>query len=341
MHKKSQKILIVRFSSIGDILLTTPFIRQVRTAFPNAHISYLVKKEFSDLIKYNFNINNVISFDSSLGYKGLKELSKRVTNENFDFVYDLHNNIRSNQVTKNLSQEKVFKISKDKFRRSLLIYVKLNFFDQIIMAPDKYLNVGITSGVKDNGEELELFWDGQTESSVEKKIKEYKIYRTRYLTLAPGAAHYTKMWPIEKSTELIKKILTETNLKVVLVGGPKERGLLSEFINENRVVSFFGKLSLLETASILKHSRGLITNDSGLMHMAVAVKKPLVAIFGSTTKELGFFPYRANEQIVENKELWCRPCTHMGRNYCPLAHFKCMNDISVEKVYSAVTNRLL
>lgn len=341
MLEKQKKILIIRFSSIGDILLTTPFVKQTRTAFPKAHITYLVKKEFSDLIKYNPNVTDIISFDSALGYKGLKNLSRRLASENFDLVFDLHNNIRSNRLLKNRKGSKIYQVLKNKFRRFMLVYIKINLFDRVLMAPEKYLNVGVTSGLKDNGEKLEIFWDGEKASFIEKLLGENKLIKERYVCIAPGAAHATKMWPIENIIEVIKKILVDSNFKIVLIGGAKEKNLLSEFNDDTRIIRFLGKLSLLETAGVLNQSRGLLTNDSGLMHMAVAVKKPLVAIFGSTSRELGFFPYRADAIIVENENLWCRPCTHIGRTNCPLGHFKCMTDISVEMVYNAVKERIL
>lgn len=341
MIKQKKKILIIRFSSIGDILLTTPFIRQVRSFFPNAHITYLVKKEFYGLIKFNHNINKVILFDSKGGYKSLKALAKNLAGENYSLVYDLHNNFRSNQVVKNFRDVKLYKIVKNKLKRFFFVYFKLNFYKKILLAPEKYLNVGVPSGVIDNGEKLEIFWSGETESFIEKTINQNNLIKDRYVCIAPGAAHPTKMWPIEKIVELIKKILMDTNIKIVLVGGQQEKYLLSEFNDDNRVVNFFGKLSLLETAAVINQSKGLITNDSGLMHMAVSVKKPLVAIFGSTAKELGFFPFRANAEIIENEKLWCRPCSHIGRNFCPLGHFKCMQDISVKQVYNVVREKLL
>ena len=126
MPEKIFKILIIRFSSIGDILLTTPFIRQTRKNFPKAHITFLVKKQFSELVKHNSNLNEVISFDSNLGYKGLKNLSITIKKNEYNLVYDLHNNIRSNKIVANLDNDKVFKITKDKLRRFFLVFFKKN-----------------------------------------------------------------------------------------------------------------------------------------------------------------------------------------------------------------------
>jgi len=339
MLEQKSKILIIRLSSIGDILLTTPFIKQVKTTFPNAHISYLLKKDFSDLIAYNPHINSTIVFDPLKGYKGLKKLINSL--DNYDLILDLHNNLRSNRITMVFDETKVFKINKNKVKRTLLVYLKINLFESILTASEKYLRTGQSIGVVDNGEKLELHWTGIIASTIERILDENLLEQGRYLCIALGAAHYTKRWPVENSIQLIKMIMDNSNLKIVLLGGPKESNLIQKFSNHKRVINLAGRLSLLESAGLIKHSKGIITNDSGLMHMAAAVNQSIIAIFGSTTKELGFFPYRANATIIENNKIWCRPCTHIGRGYCPLGHFDCMRSITVDSVFEKVSEKFI
>jgi heptosyltransferase-2 len=339
MDERQKNILIIRFSSIGDILLTTPFVKQIRLAFPSAQITYLVKKEFSSLVEYNPNINTIMAYDSKSGYKGLIKLKNNLPN--FDFIFDLHNNLRSNRITNRYSKEKIFKIQKGKFKRALLVFLKINLYDHIQPVAEKYLNTGKNLGIKDNEEKLELHWNGLIASSIKKILENYNLSENRYICIAPGAAHFTKMWPVKYSIDLISRILERSNYKIAILGGPRENNLITEFIDNKNVINLAGRLSLLESAGVIKHSRGIVTNDSGLMHMAAATGKPIIAIFGSTTQELGFFPFRADATIIENKEIWCRPCTHIGRGYCPLGHFACMKSLSVDYVFKQTALKIL
>lgn len=333
------KILILRLSSIGDILLATPFIQQVKKTFPEAEITFIVKKEFNDLLKHNKHIDKLISFDPTYGIAGLLDLTKQLKSRNFDYIFDLHNNLRTNRLTSGFKGNKVYKIKKYKFKRSVLVNFKINLFRQIKSAPEKYLLVGAESGVKDNGEQLELYWDETTETKIEEHLNENNLQKDRYICIAPGAAHFTKMWPLEYSVNLIERIINNSNLKIVILGGPGEEKILQQGEPSIDIINFCGKLSLLESAVVLKYSKGIITNDSGLMHMAAAVKKSIIALFGSTVKEFGFFPFRADATILENKDLWCRPCTHIGRRNCPLGHFNCMRQITVDRVFKEVSRK--
>jgi heptosyltransferase-2 len=340
MNSVSPRILILRLSSIGDILLTTPFLQQVRNRFKQAHITYVVKKEFSDLLKYNPHINHLIKFDSSFGIAGLLDLARELKENEFDIIFDLHKNLRTNRLTSLYKQDKVSKIVKDKFKRWLLIHLKINLFKKIRTAPQKYLQTGLDYNIEDNNEKLQIFLNDDIEQQVNELLINNNLHKGNYLCLAPGAAHYTKMWPLEYVEKLISKISNASDNKIVLIGGPNEKDILSQYNTNNNIINFCGETSLLQSAGILKYARGIITNDSGLMHMAAAVDIPIVALFGSTTEELGFFPYRANASILQVDDLWCRPCTHIGREKCPLGHFNCMRQISVNQVFNEIEKRI-
>jgi lipopolysaccharide heptosyltransferase II len=335
-----KKILILRLSSIGDILLTTAFIRQVRNKYPNARLTYIVKKEFQSLLSHNPHINKIIAFDSATKISGLKDLNRIVQKEKFDLVFDLHNNLRTNRLLAGLKLAYISKIKKSKIKRAVLVFLKINLYKTIKSIPERYLEVGKKFGIQDDGQGLELFLSTKKAENNLEILKKYDLIPGRYICIGPGAAHFTKMWPIENYQKLIKKISEETDYKIAILGSPQEKGLLKEIENIKNAVELTGELNLLESASIIKESAGLICNDSGLMHMAAALKKPVVAIFGSTVRELGFFPYRADAAIIEN-DLWCRPCSHVGRSKCPLGHFKCMRLISTARVFEEVKTKLV
>lgn len=323
-----KKVLILRLSSIGDILLTTPFIRQAGAAFPGAQIDFVVKKAFSELVRFNPNLNTVYEVKPEQGRKGLREIKQRLKEQGYDYVFDLHHNFRTKSLTSGLNKTV---IHKDRFKRALLVYLKRNRYGEIIPIPDRYLQTGARAGVKDDGKGLELFWPSSTETKTDALFAEMNI-REQPIALAPGAAHATKRWPREYFTETIRDICSFYPGKIVLLGSASEREELQALALNSEVLNLAGKLSLLESASVLKRARLLVTNDSGLMHMASAVATPSIALFGSTVKEFGFFPYRSKSVVLEDNTLNCRPCSHIGRADCPKGHFKCMRNLTPNMV---------
>ena len=201
------KILILRLSSIGDILLTTPFIRQVRSKFPKAEIIYIVKKQFADLLRFNPHIDRLIEFDTTGKLKGLYALNLKMQNEKYDLVFDLHNNLRTNRLTKGIEKSKVFKIKKNKIKRAALVYLKINKYKNIITIPQRYLHTGKKTGITDDGKGLELFLGAEDETN---PATSFGLNKLQYLCFAPGAAHKTKTWPMENVAELVYRVVTET-----------------------------------------------------------------------------------------------------------------------------------
>ena len=173
--------------------------------------------------------------------------------------------------------------------------------------------------------DLSLFWaEEQRTLALEKAGKAGLNTDEPYLCLAPGAAHYTKRWPAGYFLQLSKMLVQKYQIKIAILGGSEDREIGTSLAQPGQIFDLTAKLSLLESAVILSKSLAVVTNDSGLMHMATAVKIPVLAIFGSTVREFGFFPYRGQSIVLENKRLSCRPCTHIGRERCPKKHFDCM-----------------
>ncbi len=331
-----KKILILRLSSIGDILLTSPFIRQVRRAFPKARIEYVVKSSFSDLVRFNPNLDAVFEVKPELGQKGLRELKKIFHKRSYDHIFDLHNNFRTKSLTSGLSKTV---IHKDRIKRTLLVYLKKNYYRDILPIPERYLQTGEQAGITDDGKGLELFWPKKIEKKTDRLSREIKL-DDGFIALAPGAAHATKRWPADYFKEIIQNISPVFKGKIVLLGSASEQADLNKLIINDRVINLAGKLSLLESASVLKRSKILVTNDSGLMHMASAVEIPAIALFGSTVKEFGFFPYRSNHIVLEDNTVPCRPCSHIGRSTCPKTHFNCMRNLTPERVLRELKKQL-
>ena len=329
----SPKILIIRLSSIGDILLSTPFIRQTRRAFPDSQIDFVTKKQFSELLENNPHINNLIEFDSDTGLQGLKKLGSTLIINKYDYVFDLHNNLRSNYLRQKIKSANKYSIKKNKLIQFLYVKFKINRYLEITPIADRYLNIGKPAGIKDDGEGLEIFWNKNTEDYVIEIFEKKRVSpENQIFAIAPGAGFFTKRWPIEFYQTFVENILEKHDCKVVVLGDDNDKKQSEILSIHDNVIDLTGQLSLLQSAVVLSKCRALVSNDSGLMHMATAVKTPVLGIFGSTVKEFGFFPYRSKSIVVENRNLKCRPCSHIGRNKCPQKHFKCMQEIIPEIV---------
>ena len=332
----SNRILILRLSSIGDIILSSFFIRQIANAFPDYSIDFVIKNRFKDLVRFNPYIKKIYTIDSKKGMNHLIELRNKLKNNNYSHIFDLHNNMRTNFLLSGMAGFKKRKINKDKFKRALLVYLKMNQYKTVKPIPIRYLETGLQAGIMDDKKGLDLFWDEQIETNLNKIHA--KLLSSRYFVLAPGAGFYSKKWPIEYFIELVEIIIKKRKEKIVILGGPTDADDATELQLNSRVINLTGKLKLLESAIILKYARALVSNDSGLMHMATAVKTPVLAIFGSTVEELGFFPFRSKHCIVQNEGLKCRPCSHIGKDYCPKGHFRCMLEIEPNFVYDELIN---
>ena len=321
-------ILIIRFSSIGDIILTTAFIRQVRHTYPDARIDFIIKESFAELIRYNPHLDNIYAYNSTSKLVGLRKLRSTLKNIGYQFIFDLQNNFRSNYLLKAFPKAQKGQIDKLKVKRALLVFLKINLYNKSLPVPKRYLKTGKSAGIKDDNLGLELFLGNDIT---------IPSLTGNFITLAPGAAHFTKRWPLDKFKKLINKIIQQFNTQIVLLGGKEDTEAFTSLEINNKVINLTGKLSILESSAMIKESLLLISNDSSLMHIATAVNTPVLALFGSTSEELGFFPYRGKSRVIQNEGLWCRPCTHIGRTRCPLGHFKCMKEIHVDDVFNGIS----
>ena len=339
--KKNIKILILRFSSMGDILLATPVLKVLKEHFgeENCSIDWIVKKKFSNTLETNSSINNLYSFSNK---KELRDIRDKIKETDYKYIFDLHRNFDTRFITKVFNKETIYKYNKRVIDRFLLVLLKKRKYYEIIPVTKLYYEALKKAGIKNFNENK---WDLQykiNDSNLEENIlKSYNLDK-KYIILVPGASYETKQWPKEKFKLLAKKIINsklDISCKLVIIGYGKKEEEVSKFIckeNPDKILNLVGKLSIKESAIIIKHSGLVISNDSGLLHLAEVFKKKVIAIFGSTTEELGFFPYSTEYTVIENNELKCRPCSHFGKRKCPKKHFKCMEDISVDKVFKAI-----
>ncbi|MBN2789404.1 MAG: glycosyltransferase family 9 protein [Candidatus Delongbacteria bacterium] len=331
------KILILRFSSLGDILLATPVLDVLKEKYPESEIDWVVNSKFAEVLITNPRLNRVLTFKDKTG---LENIRRDINRTNYDLIFDLHQNSSTHYLTR--FQRNLYRYNKHVVDRSLLVFLKKKY-KEIIPVTQMYFKALNKAGIV-TPKEWTLRY-GLVKSFQLSTINEYNLHNFNYIAIAPGASYATKIWPKEYFKELVEKISFNKNInrKVILVGNSEADKIAADHItkgNEFSCINLVGKLDLQETATILKYSDLVISNDSGPLHLAECFKKKIIAIFGCTTEELGFFPYSTDYVVVENKGLKCRPCTHFGKKQCPKKHFKCMIDISVDDVYREILNFL-
>jgi len=325
------KILVVRLSSMGDVILATPLIRSLRDTYPDAQIHLAIKKQFAPLVKHNPHINKVIEVDT----KNITVTQQQVRTEKYDWVIDIQKTSRGNQITSASHAPLKTTYNKQKIKRWMLIYLKRNTYKNIQPAWKKYYEAVSKYNIEPDNSGTEVFFTQKELETVHQKLSNYT--NDSIITLCPMASFKNKMWTQEGFVELGKQLQQKHNTTIVVLGGPGEEEYCNHVAKNigGKAISLAGKLSLLESAALLQLSKLAVTNDSGLMHLAQSQKTPVVSIFGPTVKEFGFFPLPNKSTVIET-QLNCRPCTKMGKDTCPKGHHKCMKDISAGEVYKAV-----
>jgi heptosyltransferase-2 len=316
------KILIIRLSSFGDILLTTPLIRILKKTNPQLKLDFVLREEYEELLENNPYINKIFKYTNHKFERQI--LFNSILNEEYDLTIDLQNNIRSRELVRVLKCRKI-RFKKNNFKKLLLVRFKINKLKGAPPIPLRYAS--LLKNVTIDEEGLEFF----TDKDINLKLKS----ADKIIGLCPGAKHYSKQWPKEYFTELGIKLESE-GYKIVLFGGVEEVKTCSEIERNLTNALNLCNTSILQLGSDMTMCKAIYTNDSGLMHLACAVKVPVISFFGSTVKEFGFFPYNAKSVVLENKELNCRPCTHIGRSSCPKVHFDCMKQITPEDAFLAL-----
>lgn len=316
------RFLILRFSSIGDIVLTTPVIRLLRKKFPDAVIDYAVKSQYEICVRHNPYLNTIHCLHPKQSlFNFVSTLPK------YDYVIDLHNNLRTFQI-KTLLNVKAYSFPKLNFKKWLYTQFKLNKLPDIHIV-DRYLMTLKPFGIENDNEGLDFFIPQET---IEKILTQYSAIPRIAIVL--GATYFTKKYPLSH----IQTIISQLPEPAVLLGGKSEiyEGEILEKQFGNKVLNLCGKLNLLESAAVLQHTDTVITNDTGLMHIAAALKKYVISLWGNTTPHFGMYPYQTEHVILENNTLSCRPCSKIGYHSCPRKHFKCMQDISPQKVLDKI-----
>jgi ADP-heptose:LPS heptosyltransferase len=323
------KILIIRFSSIGDIVLTTPVIRCIKKQVADAEIHYLTKKAFFPIIKANPYIDKIHLLET-----GLKPVIDLLSQENFDYIIDLHGNLRSFMVKYKLRVPSVT-FEKLNFKKWLAVNFKIDCLPKIHIV-DRYLQAASFLSVKNDGQGLDYFIPSEDEVKLESLPAEF---HQGYVGFVIGGQHSTKKLPVEKIISLVNRIGTP----VILLGGKEDfetAEKISSYCGREKVYNACGKYNINRSASLVKQAEKIITHDTGLMHVAAAFKKTIISVWGNTIPAFGMYPYMPadNSFISEVRDLPCRPCSKIGYARCPKKHFYCMNLIDEAEIAEKINN---
>jgi len=316
-----KKILVIRFSSFGDIVLAYPFLSGLKKLYPDSEINFLVKEKFSPLLKMHPAVDKIINFKN----ESVSELRKIIGENNFDIIFDIHKNLRSFFSTV-FRKPRVIRYKKNTFEQLILVAFKINLlkkfnpvFRNYLLAIEKVNNSGSPNFTTEK-----LLFDDK------------RLIEEPYVLIAPSSKHFSKTLPKEYFSDVISNF---KNIKFVLVGDDSacDKNICSylESISSN-AINYCGKTDFYMLANLIYNSNLVLCNDSGVLHLSEALNKKIIAFFGSTVREFGFYPQLDSTYIFENNNLHCRPCTHIGKDNCPKKHFKCMRDFDSSKIITKV-----
>ncbi len=340
------KTLIIRLSSVGDIVLSTPLIRGLRRCMPQSEIHYLVRSDYADLLRGNPHLSRLIEFPRGGTPGDLAGLRDAIRRERYDCIADIHGSLRSRILCNGLRN--VVRVRKRAVARFLLVHGKLDLYGLFGGSPsvaERYFEPLAPWSVRDDGEGPELFPPEEARSRAESVLHLLRERASGDLVgICPSARHFTKIWPAGRFAECAAELGTRYGAGIAVFGSAGEAGLccdtarhLAALAPSVPVVNAAGMLSLIETAAAMDLCKVVVTNDSGLMHVAAARKRRVVAIFGSTVRQFGFFPPADRSIVIEEHGLKCRPCTPIGRASCPKGHFRCMLAITPARVIAAAS----
>jgi lipopolysaccharide heptosyltransferase II len=334
-HTTTPNVLAIRFSSIGDILLTTPLLRAIRHRFPGGRITMVTKEQYVPLLSNNPHLDRVVGLAPN---QTLRALAAELRQERYTHRLDLHGSLRS-VALRALVRGRWSTYPKHRIARAMLIRAKRDRYRDRRPVAERYFSAAKELEVTPDGAPPDLVVGPEAEREAAEWLIASGLAGGRpIVALAPGAAHATKRWPLEHWGRLIDR-LVQNGFGVALVGGPADAARAATLAGSPAVANAAGRLGLQGSAALLRRAAAAVSGDTGVMHMATAVRTPVVALFGPTVRAFGFAPYSDRSRVVE-LQLSCRPCSSQGGPRCPLGHHRCMVEMAPDLVYDTLRRSL-
>lgn len=325
-------VLFVRFSSIGDLILTTPLLRAIRARHPGARLTFVVREDMADTLRHNPRLDELITWRHGTPLGPLAEQLRAIP---WTHRLDLHQSLRSLRLRAMVGGA-WHSYPKHRLRRTLLIATRRRLGQPIAPIAERYFAAARDLDVTPDGHAAEFFIAADADREAASFLADAGLgLRRRLVALVPGAARATKRWPEEHWHALVAKLAPTCDS--VILGGPAERHLGERLARTGgpAVASAAGRFSLLVSAALLKRADVAVAGDTGLLHLATAVGTPVVGLYGPGVVELGFFPYQAAASVLQ-QDLSCRPCSAHGSDRCPLGHHRCLRDTPPDAVVNAL-----
>ena len=314
------KILVIRFSSIGDVILTSPIVRSLKKQI-KAEIHFLIKKDYQSLVRNNPHIDKIFTLDD--------KVTKALRKEKYDLILDLQKSLKSKKIILSLGI-KYLTFNKLNIQKWLKVNTSIDLLPETHLV-DRYYDSISSLKVVNDGDGLDLYIDQESEDKGDQISQPLKDYGC----LCLGATYYTKRIPIEKCHEIIQL----SPLPLLTLGG-KDTIEIANQLNTSfpsKIINMCGKTDIQVSARLIQNAQYIISGDTGMMHIAAAYQKKLYSLWGNTIPKFGMYPYYGSNNkdkntILEVVGLKCRPCSKLGFENCPKSHFNCMKQIDVSHI---------
>jgi len=340
MQNPYKNILVIQTAFIGDVVLTLPLVQLCKKVFKTAAIDFVAIPRTTEILKNHPDIRKVIVYDKrgvDKGIRGNLKLARRIKAEQYDLALIPHRSLRSAMVAwfGQVPERIGFDTSAGAF-----LFSKTVKYECALHEIERNMNLLVPLGIRWNGKELpNLYPSSEDKHIVDQLLSTWNINRIdNCVAIAPGSVWKTKQWLEERFIELCQSLI-QKSFKAILVGGEEDVNLcggIQRKVNSSELYNASGRLSVLQSAELIRRCRVLVSNDSAPMHLAVAMRTPVVAIFGATVPAFGFYPYGEQDIVVETEGLSCRPCSVHGGEKCPIRTFDCMANITSQQVCEKV-----
>lgn len=325
------KVLVIQTAFLGDAVISLSLAEELRRLSPHSYISYLVRPEVASIIELSPSVDNVFIYDkynSESGLSGIIKKAAELNEEGFDTVFTLHNSKRTRMLIERLNAPQ-----KIGYGDTAVLTHKVNELKE----PHTARAIRLLSVIFSDLDLKNLPKLLPKESLLPEEVKSLP---RPIITMAPDSVWKTKQWGYDKFSCLLD-LLVSKNYSVILTGINKEfefrHAHNSKYTN---ILDLRAKTSPQALVSIISFSDLLISNDSAPVHIATATNTPSLVIYGPTVPEFGFAPPSNLGLVIQNEELWCRPCASHGSNQCPTHTHECMTSISPERVFETAINSL-
>jgi ADP-heptose:LPS heptosyltransferase len=333
------KILVIRFSSIGDVVLTSPVLRTLFVQ-KNAEIHFLTKSAFAPIVAANpyiqqvFALGTPVNHEKVTAHDSLRQLTQLLRTQHYDTIIDLHHNLRT-LLIKQVLRCPAHSFDKLNFEKWLLVNWGINRLPKRHVV-DRYMDTVQRLGVRYDGAGLDFFIPAAARQQALVQVDEQapQLLSGPFVSVVIGAAHATKRLPLPQLIRLCQAI----DQPIALLGGPDDAAVgqaLTAALPDQPIIDFCGKLSLFGSATVLEHAARVVTHDTGLMHIAAALRRPITVIWGNTVPVFGMGPFYPDNTLVpthvQDNTLNCRPCSKIGFDTCPKGHFQCMNGLKFDE----------